>query len=575
MRKLIFIIFLNFIFILVCLNSSWSDSNTSRVWVFFKDKGIVNQDEPMPKLPFKTLLRRQRAGFYSKDISDLPVFPPYIDGVLQFGGKLGVTSRWLNGISIEIPEKNISRIKQLPYVKSIEPVASYKQIAPVHRKPKILPAPKIDGVWMDKSEYYGVSAKQTQQIHIDSLHDKGYYGEGIVIALLDTGFNRSHKALKDIKVIGEYDFVNDDHVTSDEPPDDDIGQDNHGTEVLSIIAGFYPGEFVGVAYKAEYLLAKTERVSYKGVNFEKEIEEDWWVAGLEWAEANGADIVSSSLGYSDWYSYSDMDGKTAKTTIAANMAIERGVMVVVSMGNEGKSRYWPYMSAPADGFNIIAVGAVDETGILANFSSMGPTFDGRIKPDVVAMGDGTYVVDPNGTHGYIMVDGTSMAAPLVAGASALLMQALPGISGSKELGKLLKYTASRATNPDNRYGWGIINTDEAFRLGKDPELMRIIRNWDPTSTIREFQHTAVYPNPIRRDSSTIGLSVYNPKPMISMRIYNILGQLIYQRQDMGKARFFIWNLENESGQKVVPGIYICVVEGDDGKLIKKKVAVID
>jgi serine protease AprX len=554
--------------------------------VFFADKGFTCEDDQRSamdqyasRLLPRARSRRQRAQGRAINISDLPVFQPYIDGMLQLGATLRINSRWLNGITVEVSDDAIPRILQLPYVRTVEPVATHRRRW--HEQKKLRPAsdPRVRGDQQlapnIQHPEYGMSATQIQQIHADVLHDKGYHGEGITIALLDTGFDLSHEALQRVDVRAEYDFVNGDGVTSDNPPEDDIGQDDHGTEVLSIIAGNSPGNLIGVAYAAEYLLAKTERVSCKGTMFEQEIEEDWWVAGLEWAELNGADVVTSSLGYSDWYSYSDMDGATAKTTIAADIAVQKGVVVVVSAGNEGKSRHWPYISAPADGFDVIAVGAVNGRGELASFSSIGPTYDGRIKPDVVAMGDDTHVVDPNSTSGYRKADGTSMATPLVAGTAALLLQALPGLDGPKDLAKLLKYTATHSLSPDNRYGWGIIDAQTALRCGTSPLLMEELSDWDPTGAISHAHRVIVYPNPVRRGSSIGRLNIHSPESMESIRIYSLSGLLIYERQDMGSARFSIWDLKNEHGQEVATGIYICVIEDSAGSIDVRKIAVID
>ncbi len=503
--------------------------------------------------------------------SDLPVFQPYIDEVLQLGATLRIASRWLNGITVEMSISATEQILQLPFVRSVEPVITYKRSGL-----KIRDSGQSRQSHAPGTQYsvYGMSATQIQQIRVDALHDEGYHGEGIVIALLDTGFDLSHEAFQNINVIAEYDFVNEDDKTSDHPPEDDIGQDDHGTEVLSVIAGNSPGNLIGVAYAAGYLLAKTERISYEGMMFEEKIEEDWWVAGLEWAELNGADVVSSSLGYSDWYSYNDMDGVTARTTIAADIAVEKGIVVVVSAGNEGKSGDWPYISAPADGHGVLAVGAVDSVGTLADFSSIGPTYDGRIKPDVVAMGDGTYVVSPNSNDRYHRADGTSLATPLVAGTVALLLQALPDTDDPKTLIKLLKYTATRALSPDNHYGWGMINAEAAFKYGIYPYLMEELEGWEPVGTIPDFRNVTVYPNPIRRNSSSGRLTIYSPETIKDIRIYSLSGLLIYERQDMVNARSLVWDLRNQHGQAVTSGIYLCVIRNSAGATIVKKIAII-
>lgn len=516
-----------------------------KVWVMFADKGLSQ-------------------GYNN---IDSPVYQPYIDGVVELGAKLCLSSKWLNGITIYASDVVIDKISGFPYVKSIEPIVTYKTRLPMPDKRSI-------SSLAPSASYYGMSATQVEQIHADILHDKGYHGEGITIALLDTGFNLSHTSLRGVKVLAEYDFINNDNVTLDQYPADDIGQDDHGTEVLSIIAGNDPNNFIGIAHSANYLLAKTEKVSEDGIMFEKEIEEDWWVAGIEWAEENGADIVSSSLGYSNWYSYSDMNGRTAKTTIIANIAVEKGIAVVVSAGNEGKSNDSPYISAPADGFDVVAVGAVDEFGDLADFSSIGPTYDGRIKPDLVAMGSGTYVADPSNNNTYRKANGTSMATPIVAGTIALLKQSLPEIPRNTLLVKLLKYTASRALNPDNQYGWGLINAEAAYRYAKFPGSIRELDNWDPNGSLTDSNGLNIYPNPIKVGSSKNIMNIHSNKPVKNIKIYDIMGSLIYQRLNMDDARFLTWNLMNDQDQKVASGVYICFIEYSEGTYEKKKIAII-
>lgn len=591
--------FICFLLLLLCfgkpLQSEIVPSEAAKkiVWVFFKDKGFSYKDDLKTamdnyknQMPAKAILRRQKP-VNRLGISDLPVFAPYIEGVLQHGAKLRVASKWLNGITVEVPDSSIPQILKLPYIRSIEPVVTYRRIRSRMQDTRLkiegmkrghlqyAPTLSDTGVEQSAEDRYGMSAAQIQQIHVNALHDRDYHGEGVIVALLDTGFDLSHKALRNIRVLAKYDFVNGDYETSDEPPEDDIGQSDHGTEVLSIIAGYNPGEFIGAAYAADYLLAKTERVSSNGVFFEEEIEEDWWVAGLEWAEFNGADIVSSSLGYSDWYSYSDMNGATAKTTIAANMAVEKGMTVIVSVGNEGKSSDWPYMSAPADGIYVIAVGAVNYMGEVTDFSSIGPTYDGRIKPDLVAMGDDDYVVDPNSTDEYRKADGTSMATPLVAGAAALLIQALPDLDGPKELVKLLKHTATQASSPDNRYGWGLVDAEAAFEFGASPRSMEELKKWDPNGTASISQHLSIYPNPVRRGSTAGRISISSPEPIESVRIYSLSGTLVFEKQDMNGAKLFVWDLKNQYGHKVANGIYFCAVRRIDGALDSGKIAVMD
>ncbi|MGB9595274.1 MAG: S8 family peptidase [Candidatus Poribacteria bacterium] len=545
-----------------------------KYWVIFKDKGLFNNDskEQLGKyikgLPDRTLTRRQRFQGSVIDTFDLPVYQPYINGVISCGAKLCLTSRWLNGITIIADEKALKKISHFPYVDSIQEVASYKIRTPKsdQKVSFIRKAPTKTEISPEKD--YGLSTTQITQINVNALHNRGYHGEGITIALLDTGFDLSHISLRNVHILAQHDFINNDNETRDQPPIDDIGQDDHGTEVLSILAGYDQGNFVGVAYEANYLLAKTEKVSEEGVVFEKQIEEDWWVAGLEWAEQNGADIVSSSLGYTDWYTYEDMNGRTAKTTIAANIAVNKGVIVVVSAGNEGKSNEHPYISAPADGFDVVAVGSVNVDGLISEFSSIGPTYDGRIKPDLVAMGEGTYVADPTNNIAYRKANGTSMATPLVAGTLALLKQALPEISKPKMLVKLLKYTASRSLNPDNRYGWGLINAESAYKYAKFPGSINELSEWDPVGL---DSITKVFPNPIKFGQI---LEIIGSKPIINIRFYSLTGVLVYQRKDLDNARYLTWDLKNDYGRKVASGIYICIIEYTNGVIESKQIAIL-
>ena len=574
-----FFAILAFILCLALLSSSFASENKieNRFWVAFTDKG----DYSIPNdanVSERSLARRQKVRCKIVDNYDLPVYKPYITKVEEIGAKVFIQSKWLNAISIEADESLIAKIKKLPFVKSIEQIAIYKRRYPAVRQrtadSKLSPKKNnLSNIIGDQfsEKYYGLSLEQISQINVNALHNRGFHGEGITIAVLDTGFDLSHIAFKNIRVVAQYDFVNNDNITYDEYSQDDIGQDDHGTEVLSILAGYDPEKFIGVAFNADFLLAKTEKVSDKGIFFEQMIEEDWWVAGLEWAEQNGADIVSSSLGYSDWYSYNDMNGMSAKTTIAANIAVEKGVAVVVSAGNEGKSHDLPYICAPADGFDVVAVGAVNNKGEIADFSSIGPTYDGRIKPDLVAMGEGNYVVDPNNKNGYRKASGTSMSTPLVAGAMALLMQSLPNINNPRTLIKLMKYTASRALNPDNRYGWGIINAEATFRFANVPGSLKELSNWDPNGIDSHSQKVIIYPNPV----STNRLNIRSLKPISSLEVYTITGILVYKRDDLDHAKFLRWDLRNQDGYKVASGVYLLIIKYSDNDIYKTKVAIIN
>jgi len=284
--------------------------------------------------------------------------------------------------------------------------------------------------------------------------------------MMDTGFRKSHEVFQHARIIAEWDFVNNDGDVAQDQGDPEDYSDSHGTGTWSVLGGYNPGELIGPAYGADFVLAKTESSI-----FERPIEEDYWVAGIEWAESLGAEVVSSSLGYTDWYDFSDMDGKTATTTKAANRAVSLGVVVVNAAGNE-RDDPWAHIIAPSDGFDVIAVGAVDSSGRIASFSSPGPTYDGRIKPEVCALGVDNWVAGnrQDGSDYYRNGSGTSFATPLVAGVTALLLEIHHDWTPLQVRAALLG-SASQSTSPDNDYGWGITNASLAANL--DFALLKI------------------------------------------------------------------------------------------------------
>jgi len=282
----------------------------------------------------------------------------------------------------------------------------------------------------------------------------------VIVAMLDTGYRKTHQAFaaafSESRVIAEYDFIFDDFDTQNEA-EDWTNQHTHGTYTWSTLGGQAAGTLYGPAYKASFLLAKTE-----DVRSETSVEEDNWVEALEWADGYGADVISSSLGYSDWYSYSDFDGATAITSIAASTAAGLGIVVCNSMGNNGPGA--GTLSAPADAFDIVACGAVDAAGFIASFSSRGPTADGRMKPEVSAQGVNTYCASSSSNTAFTTASGTSLSTPIVGGAAALLLSANPYLTPLQVRSALMQ-TSSKASSPDNTYGWGIVDVLKAFNWG--------------------------------------------------------------------------------------------------------------
>ncbi len=430
-----------------------------KVWVYLADKGLdtgagytaalaAAEDRLTPRARRRLSTRSdQLAGW-----EDIPVHAPYLERIEASGGRILQVSRWLNAASVSIPAGDIDGLAGQPFVLGIDAVASLSHPRPLPPRPS--GQPELDArlrTVRPTSHDYGPSFVQLNQLHVPELHDLGLTGNGVLVALFDTGFSLDHVAFDSLRtrVEARRNFLR------DETGFTGLEDTGHGTAVLGTIGGYAPGELIGPAYGARYLLASTEVVA-----FEREIEEDFWVAAIEWADSLGADVVSSSLGYLDWYTYADMDGETAVITQAATMAVRRGIVVVNSMGNEGDTPY-EKMAAPADAEEVISVGAVDASGNRWASSSIGPTYDGRLKPDVMAMGEDTYTVHPFIIDEYLRLNGTSFSAPLVAGVAALLLEAYPDWTPEK-VQSVLRRTAGQAASPDTLNGYGIVHALNAL-----------------------------------------------------------------------------------------------------------------
>jgi len=453
--KYLFIISVSIFFI-----QNLAAQSGQRVWIYFKDKGNVERGEFAPAYPSSlsqhALQRRLNQGkFPLVDYTDLRLEPAYIQKIQELGYVIHRQSRWLNAVSIQAGEADGMKLMTLPFVLKIEGVCS-------HRFQKYPEPASINKTWLGKTgqDDYGPSENQNKMIGITEAHALGFHGEGIRIALFDTGFNLQHESLKHLQIIATRDFVQGDTNVANEGTDSP-SQHNHGSEVLAVIGGFKPGQIIGPAYAAEFLLAKTEIV-----NSETHVEEDNWVAAAEWADSMGADIISTSLGYSNFdsgqvdYTYADMDGNTTIITRAADLAVSKGISVFASAGNEGNDS-WYYITAPADGDSVIAMGGVRPDGSAWSTSSNGPTSDGRIKPDLVAQGQSVYSINPNSVDQYITASGTSFASPLGAGAAAILLSTDPTMT-PMQLRELMISSATKAQNPDNKMGYGLIDLEESM-----------------------------------------------------------------------------------------------------------------
>ncbi len=438
--------------------SSKPPTEKVKVWVYFTDKGVFDQEGYSRALKTtenlftqKSLQRRakvSKGGLTS--LGDLPVNRPYVENIRALGARLRQVSRWLNAASFEVSIDKLDQISLLPFVKSIKPVLTYiRQPLPEEPQPEFKPMESLD---------YGLSYDQLQQINVPAVHTLGYQGQGVLVCMMDTGFRKDHIAFKSAyqegRVLAEYDFINHDTNTQNQAGQDASNQHNHGTYTWSTLGGEIDGNLYGPAYKADFILAKTEYVPT-----ETRIEEDNWVAGMEWADSLGADVISSSLGYLDFdggftYTREQLNGDYAVTTIAADIAASLGIVVCNAMGNAGPGD--TTLITPADADTILACGAVNSSGLIASFSSHGPTGDGRIKPEVVARGVATYCATATDTNTFGYVGGTSLSTPLVGGCAAVLISVHPDWVPWK-VREALMYTANNSYTPNNTYGWGLID----------------------------------------------------------------------------------------------------------------------
>lgn len=460
------------------LISLMAHGQANRYMVFFKDKlgtpySITSPDQ---FLSAKSIERRLKQGITIKE-EDLPVTPDYVTQVKATGAKTFFTSRWWNGVLVETNSATLAIINSLPFVRESVLVA---------------PGSKLMGGRITKIKQrknstaeQPVNQLQLQQIGLDEMHASGNKGEGISIAIFDSGFQGVNVSapfadlFTENRVKQTFNFVKN---TSGVYQTDD-----HGTEVLSVMGAFSPGSYTGGAYKADYFLYLTEDVAS-----EYRIEEYNWAFAAERADSAGVEVINSSLGYYEFddnsmdYQTSELDGRTAVITQTARKAIERGIIVVCSAGNEGSSS-WKLVTPPSDAEGILAIGSINSAGMLSNFSSRGPTADGRIKPDVVALGSGTSVIRASGALG--TASGTSLSSPLVASLAAGVWQAFPSLSAETVVEAILN-SASQAQAPDNLLGYGIPH-------------FRAINNYLESEGSAEL--ISVYPNPVSGDSFQIRL----------------------------------------------------------------------
>lgn len=494
------------------------------VWIFFSDKGENTQNylgKPNTVVSEKSLKRRAKVLNENEllTLRDLPVNQNYIDLVESLGFEVKQKTKWFNGVSGWATKSELVQFASMPFVKGLDIVYRFKKD---YSEEYIIEEDELPNQNLSKPEgtnsyNYGPSFTQVNQITVPQMHDLGYTGAGVTICMMDAGFDRwsTHQVFSSLNVIATWDFVNGD---PDVENGSDLGNGSHGTSTLSLIGGFYEGQLIGPAFGAAFLLAKTENTES-----ETPIEEDNWIAAMEWADSIGVDVTSTSLTYLDFdppypsYSWEDMDGKTAKITNAADYAVSLGIFVANSAGNAGFNSDHNTIGAPADGDSVMAIGSVTSSGTRSSFSSVGPSSDGRIKPDLMAMGSNDYVACNSSNTCYSSFgSGTSWSCPLAAGTAALLLQVAPSLTPI-ELATVMKNTASNSSNPDNLYGWGIINTYAAAQ-----SLLTGVNGLNETP--KDYFILQNYPNPFN-PSTKIRFAVPE-KSKVKLALYDVLGREI-------------------------------------------------
>lgn len=437
----------------LCAAGVWAQQDTLKYRINLKDKAATTYSLKHPEkfLSEKAIARRKKQNL-PVDSTDLPVCKQYVDEIRRQGVTVVVTGKWDNFVTVSCNDSTIiDRIAALPFVRSAEKVWT----APKGDKPmmaterdSLINTPKIH-----PDSIYGAAITQIQLSNGHKLHEAGFKGQGMTIAIIDAGFHNADKitAMQNIRILGVKDFVN--------PQADIYAESSHGMMVLSCIGMNQPEVMTGTAPEASFWLLRSED-EYS----EHLVEQDYWAAAVEFADSVGVDVLNTSLGYyafddpSKDYKYRELDGRHALMSRQASRIADKGMVLVCSAGNAGMGP-WKKISPPGDAENVLTVGAVNKKATLAPFSSIGNTADGRIKPDVVAVGEGSDVIRTDGNQG--RANGTSFSSPIMCGMVTCLWQARPELT-AKELIELVRQSGDRADYPDNIYGYGVPDMWKAY-----------------------------------------------------------------------------------------------------------------
>jgi subtilisin family serine protease len=545
------------LFFVLFLTSNYSLAQTRDYFIGFTDRNgsTYSLQQPLQFLSQRAIDRRLRQSIPIMD-NDLPVNSNYLDSLTARGAILLNSVKWLNGVTVRCDSATLAQLQSLPFVRQSVPVmrlaSSGKTVD--KRMEEVVPALPQNMLRTQLLDY-GLGDRQVRQMNANFLHDQSFLGQGMLIAVFDAGFNSSDiiPAFDNLRnangILYTWDFVARNSAVYED--------DSHGTAVLSCMAADVSGQLIGTAPSAQYILLRTE-----DANSEFIIEEYNWATAAAFADSAGVDIINSSLGYTEFddgamnHTYADMNGNVCPSSIAADVAASKGILVVNSAGNQGNS-FWRYISAPADADSILAVGAVDSAGYKASFSSWGPSSDGDIKPNVATMGRRAAVASFDGSYG--TSSGTSFSSPVLAGAAACLWQAHP-TKTNMEVKRAIEQSANYFNSPGDSLGYGIPNFLNAYlQLGGT--------TFDLSAN---DALVSVSPNPF---TDELRIAFYAAASQsLHLRLFDMSGRLVAEQSATvtgGTLNALLLTLPTLPPS----GVYQLEIQGADTRFLRKVVAV--
>ncbi len=545
------------LFFVLFLTSNYSLAQTRDYFIGFTDRNgsTYSLQQPLQFLSQRAIDRRLRQSIPIMD-NDLPVNSNYLDSLTARGAILLNSVKWLNGVTVRCDSATLAQLQSLPFVRQSLPVmrlaSSGKTVD--KRMEEVVPALPQNMLRTQLLDY-GLGDRQVRQMNANFLHDQSFLGQGMLIAVFDAGFNSSDiiPAFDNLRnangILYTWDFVARNSAVYED--------DSHGTAVLSCMAADVSGQLIGTAPSAQYILLRTE-----DANSEFIIEEYNWATAAAFADSAGVDIINSSLGYTEFddgamnHTYADMNGNVCPSSIAADVAASKGILVVNSAGNHGNS-FWRYISAPADADSILAVGAVDSAGYKASFSSWGPSSDGDTKPNVATMGRRAAVASFDGSYG--TSSGTSFSSPVLAGAAACLWQAHP-TKTNMEVKRAIEQSANYFNSPGDSLGYGIPNFLNAYlQLGGT--------TFDLSAN---DALVSVSPNPF---TDELRIAFYAAASQsLHLRLFDMSGRLVAEQSATvtgGTLNALLLTLPTLPPS----GVYQLEIQGADTRFLRKVVAV--